>query len=388
MTEGAANRAESSSKFRISLLVALCCVGDAAAADRLVLRDFSVIRSDVVSFDVDGLVLATERRGGSKLVTWDEIESLHVGDEAKQAAAEKLLREVGQPLYRLRVRLETGDDAELLEPAEILYPLFRDRRSPSSLIVLQSLLWGRIANGQREAAVEPWLLTFEVLRSRTTKLSELPGLRKPQIDVASALLAELEPIWFDAAAARAALPGARQALESMAKPVPEGAQLYVASLALATGEPKLAEPFLDAKMDGRLTSQLQQVLLAERELLESKRTSAVDRLQKVVAELERDESGETPRFALLPLALYDLGRAQLASDDLSSQHAGLLVLLQIPALQGRKSPELAAAALDKAARFYAQDTSLAARLRTEISHNFPSSWHAQRLRAPVADRPR
>ena len=388
MTAGAGKRVLSISKLCIPLLAAMCCGGNAAATDRLVLRDFTVIRSDLVSFDVDGLVLATERRGGSKLVTWDEIESLHVGDEAKQAAAEKLLREVGQPLYRLRVRLETGDDAGLLEPAEILNPLFVDRRSHSSLIVLQSLVWGRIANGQREDAVEPWLLTFEILRTRTAKLSELPGSRKPQIDVASALLAELQPVWFDAAAARSALPGAEQALESMAKPVPSGARLYVASLALAAGEPKLVEPYLEGEMEGRLTIQLQQVLLAQRETLESKHVAAQERLQKIVAELEHDEPGETSRFTLLPLALYHLGRAQLASEDPRSQQTGLLALLRIPALQGRHSPDLAAAALDEVVRFYAKDTSLAARLRTEILHHFPSSWHAQRLRAPVADRPR
>lgn len=355
------------------------------ATDRIVLRDLTTIRSDVASFDVDGLVLTADRPSGGKLVTWDEMESLQLADEKQQAGADKLLEEIGLPLYRLRVRLETGDDEGLLEPAEKLYPIFRERRSVSALIVLQSLVWGRIAHGRREAAVEPWLLEFEVLRSRAAKLSDIPGARKPRIDAPSALLAELEPVWFDAEAAKAVLPAAEKALQRMSEPLPPGASLYLASLALAGGNTAKAKTYVQAEIDpNNLATPLKQILLAQSEL-KSNPAAAADRLQRVVADLEQmGESNETRRLFLHPLSLYWLGRAQLASDKPAVQQAGLLTLLRIPALEGNQSAELSAAALSEVAQFYIKDTALAARLRREILQQFPSSWHARQLRAPPA----
>jgi len=331
------------------------------------------------------LTLAAERPGGGKLVTWGEVESFQLEDEVVQPQAELIHKKVGDSLYRLRVRLETGDDEGLLAPAEELYPVFRERRSISALIVLQSLAWGRIAHGQREAAVEPWLLEFEVLRSRAAKLSDLPGSRKPHIDAASALLAELEPVWFDVAAAKVALPNAEQALKKMADPVPPGAKLYVASLALAAGDLAKSKAYLEEEIDSKnVASTLKQVLLAESEL-QQRNAGAADRLQKVVTELEQAGEGNEVRQRFLhPLALYWLGRAQLASDKPAAQQTGLLALLRIPALEGSQSPELSAAALHEVASFYAKDAALPARLQREIVQQFPSSWHARQLRATPA----
>ena len=367
------------------ILLLCLIVAGAHGADRIVLRDFNVIRGEVASFDADGLVLAAGRPSGGKLVTWDEVESLQLDDDKQQADADKLLKEIGLPLYRLKVRLETGDDEGLLEPAEKLFPVFRERRSVSALIVLQSLVWGQIAHGQREAAVEPWLLEFELLRARAAKVSDIPGTRKPRIDGPSALLAELEPVWFDAEAAKAALPAAQKSLAGMAEPVPPGAQLYIASLALAAGDQAKAQEYFQGDVDpGNLAAPLKQILLGQTEI-KTNPAAAVDRLQKTIAELEQTAEGnEAKRLYLHPLALYWLGRAQLASDQAATRQAGLLTLLRIPALEGNQSMELSAAALSEVARFYAKDAALAARLRREIVQQFPSSWHARALRTPPA----
>jgi hypothetical protein len=365
-----------------SLIAAIIALtGSAHAADRIILRDLTIIRSSVASLDPDGVVLSSERTSGGKLVTWDEVESLHVADEKQQAEAERLLSEIGLPLYRLRVRLETGDDEGLLEPAEALFPIFRERRSPTALIVLQALVWGRIAHGQRASAVDPWLLEFEVLRSRAARLSDIPGARKPKIDAASALLAELEPVWFDAAAAKAALTAAEKSLRSMTEPIPPGATLYVASLALAAGDLARTKTYLQQDVDpGSLASTLRHILQAQLDLQSKNAPAAMDRLQKVVLELEQPgESHETARWHLHPLALYWLGRAQLAIDKPATQQAGLLTLLRIPALEGNQSPELSAAALHEVAQHYAKDAALSGRLRREIQQQFPSSWHARQL---------
>jgi hypothetical protein len=95
---------------------------------------------------------------------------------------------------------------------------------------------------------------------------------------------------------------------------------------------------------------------------------------------QASESNEAKRLFLHPLALYWLGRAQLAGEKPPMQQAGLLTLLRIPALEGNQSPELSAAALHEVAQFYAKDAALAARLRREILQQFPSSWHARKLR--------
>jgi hypothetical protein len=354
----------------------------AHAADRVALRDQTLIRSEVASCDADGLLLSEARPGGAKHVGWDEVESLTLDDEKLNAKAQKLVTDLGTPLFQIRTRLETGDDENLLKPAEAIFPTFRERRSVASLMVLQALVWGRLANGQREAAVEPWLLEFEVLRSRSAKLTELPGTRRPLLDAPSALLAELEPVWFDPAAAKSVLSAAEKALQTMADPIPPGARLYVASLALAAGDLVKADKLMKEDVDSsNLASPLRQILLGQRDVQDSKPTAAMDRLQGVVRELEKDEpANDTRRKFLHPLALYWLGRAQLGSDSAETKQAGLLTLMRIPALEGRLSPDLSAAALHEAAQFYAKDAALSARLRSEILRQFPSSWHARQLR--------
>jgi len=353
------------------------------AADRIVLRDFRIIRdASIMSLDVDGILLSVERPGGSKRVTWDEVQRLQLTDRAKQTEADKLLQEVGEPLFRLRVRMEIGDDEGLLEPAEALFPVFRDRSSASAYLVLQSLVWGRIAHARREEAVEPWLLAYGMLRSRSAKVSDLPGRRKPGIDAATGLLAELEPVWFDADAAQAALPGAEAALKSLAEPVPTGARLYVASLALASGNMERGDKYLQGKAaDGTSAAHLQQILQAQRDVLQNKTPTAINRLQSLANALE--ESPNNARETAIdyrPLAWYWLGRAQLSHDASPSRSEGLLTLMQIPALYGSRSPDLSAAALHEAAQAYSADAPLAARLRSEIREQFAGSWHARRLR--------
>ncbi len=361
----------------VTLLPRLC-----RAADEIVLRDFSVLRDvQVVELLPEGLVLGKERPGGGALVSWHEVEQLTLAAAEKKPTAEKHLKEIGEPLFRLHTRLETGDEAGLLQPAEALFPHFQDRRTPTAYLVFQSLVWGRIANGQREQAVEPWLLAFETLRSRGAKLSDLPGTRRPNLDATSALLAELEPVWFDAAAATKAFPAAEKALAKLSDPLPVGARLYVASLALAAKEIKLAEPYLEGDTgDDALGTSLQQILLAERELLQNNSRAAAERMGKLLATRSTETSSKPAAFTLEPLAWFTLGRAQLASKQAGTHQQGLLSLSKIPALWGEQAPELAAAALATLADSYEGDKILAARLREELNRQFYASWHARKLR--------
>lgn len=371
--------------WRLFLAISMACI-PAGAEDRILLRDFTVLREPgVTSLSADGVVLARERPGGGKRVGWEEIERIKVADEALQAEADDLREKIGDPLYRLRVRLEVGDYAGLLEPSQSLEATFHDQRSPSALLVHQSLVWGHLAQGQREQAVAPWLRAYEILRTRSAKLGDLPGPRKPQIDAAHALLGELELVWFDAEAARAALPDAKAALETLAEPVPPGARLYVASLALTAGELETATGYLRETEE---SIPVQQVLMAQHDLLEKRGPQALARLQNVLVRLDQaDVSKTNASTGSRPLALYWLGRARLASDDTAMRREGLLTLMQIPALEGNRSPELAAAALFEVAEAYPEDKPLQARLYEEIRNRFPATWHARKLRAAARPSP-
>lgn len=373
-----------------TVALALVTLATAHADDHIVLRDLTLLRDPaVVSLDEEGIVLSHERPAGQSgtRVAWDEIERVQLADVAQQQQAERSLREIGLPLYRLRVRLELGDDVGLREPAESLWGTFAEHRSQASYRVLQSLVWGRLAQGEREAALEPWLLAYEVLRSRAAKVSDLPGSRRPEMDSGAALLGELSPLWFDAEAARDALPKAEKALGTFAEPIPSGAKLYLASLALAAGDLPRAEPYLAAEVPPQSASEhLRTILHAQREVLQNKPQEAHDRLRRLLAEIESQLGTDQAKARLdyRPLALYWLGRAQQAAAQGAAQEEGLLTMMQIPALYGEQAPEVAAAALFTVAEAYAADAPLAAKLRAALRDQFPGTWHARHIAASEA----
>ena len=196
----------------------------------------------MVEIDEDGLRLDAPLASGSDRLTWDRIERGTVALD--QPKFDKLLAELGPPLYRIRQRLRIGDYEALLEPSEQVYQQLAARRSQTAYMVCQALMWSRLAAGRREAAVEPYLHCCELLRSGSIRPADLPGERRLAIDPGTALSSELTPVWFDAAAAKAALPEVQQAIRGMTQPRPEGVYVYYATLALAAGEPAEADRVL------------------------------------------------------------------------------------------------------------------------------------------------
>jgi hypothetical protein len=341
------------------------------AADRILLRNLEILRDcEVVSFDADGLILAAERSSGGKLVTWDEVETLQL--TVKQAEANQLLAEIGPALFAIQRRLTTGDDEALRAPAEQLWPLFRERQGKSACLVALALMWGRLAHGAREQAVEPWFKAYDLLRNRALKLSEIPGKRKVLLDAATAIHWELEPVWFDTAAAKKALPLVDKCVAQMTEPVPEGAKLYLASLALAAGEMTTAEALLDETYQQAKSKTLQQILLLQQACLLGKPAASRSEFEATLASVPKD---------MQPLALYWLGQSYLvgAADSTQPEEA-LVMLLRIPALHARHSPDLAAAALFTTLEHYRQDRKLTARLQQELVEKFPFTFHGRKLR--------
>jgi hypothetical protein len=356
--------------FVITLITSSCC----SAEDRIVLRDLTILaEAPIAAFDLDGVVLTAPRKSGGILVTWDEIESLRLESlsQEQQAAAEKMLSEVGLPLYQIHYRMKVGEYVALLEPAEKVYPLYQTRRSRTAYLVSQALVWGRLAQHRREAAVEPWLHAYSLLRARVIKLNELPGERRPRIDAATALCWELEPVWFDAAAAGQALPLVVERIKTMEEPVPEGAVLYAASLALAAGERERGEKLLASQAVTQSKAQACQTILSlQAALLRKDAAASYATLRATLPKLPNE---------CQPAALYWLGQAEFNAPEERERQAAWLTWLQIPALHADRSPMLAAEVLNRVQAASAEDRALQLRLQRELIHKFPGSSAAEKL---------
>lgn len=356
------------------LVLAILSVGLAAqpaVADRIILRNLKIIDGPkVTSFDEDGAKLDDGR-----VVGWDDIEKARVADD-QQARFDTLLKELGDPLFRIRQRMRVGDYKDLAPHAEALYPRYAERQSPTGYLVKQATMWSRIATGRREAALEPYCRCFEYLRTPRDPKNLLPGDRRLQFDPQTAMSASLAPVWFDAAAAKAALPSVYASITAMSRPRPEGAYVYFATLALAAGDAATADRVLVAiKSEAGPIHELREIVAVQRELLTGKPGPAAAVLDAQLADISRENQ---------PLALYWLGRAQLDSTDLETRQRGLVRLLRIPALYGSQAPEVAAAALFQGIEVLKEldDVRGSVALRNELLVRYGQTYFAAQALAP------
>jgi hypothetical protein len=347
------------------------CFAASARADRIVLRNLTMLTGTVTQFDEDGVIIeAAEKR----TVTWDEIEAGTVAAD-KQAAFDAMLAKLGEPLFRIKARLDKGSYEGMAASAESAYPVYAGRKSASAYMVCQGLMWGRLQEGKREQAVEPYLRCIEYLRQNGGKADSLPGSRRLVVDLATGLSPELPPVWFDAAAAREALPGVKETIRGMATPRPSGAYLIYATLALAAGEAAEAEPFLSAVDESTpAVVQLRDIALAQREVQAGTAGEAVRRLQRSI-------DGLLP--VNKPLAQFWIGMARLTAADAPGKRDGVLELLRLPALYGKQSPELAAAGLYHALKTLEalEDNAGSIALRKELLSRYAGTVHATRLKS-------
>ena len=167
------------------------------AADRIILRNLELVaEKSVLSLDEDGVKLDGKRPGGIDLIPWDEIERGRVSEKL-QPDFDKYLAELGPFLYRIRQRLKIGDYDGLFETAEKVYPRFSLRQSQTAYLVCQATMWGRLARGKRESAVEPYLRCLELLRSGAAQEALLPGSRRLAAGADAPYCLDLAPIWLD-----------------------------------------------------------------------------------------------------------------------------------------------------------------------------------------------
>jgi hypothetical protein len=347
-----------------------------SGADRIILRNLKIVTDKTVTaFDEDGV-----RLDGKQILGWDEIEKAKVAPE-KQAVFDTMLGELGDHLYRIRQRLSVGDYEGLLPHAEAVQERFVNRSSDTAYTVLQALMWGRLAVGQREAALAPHLQCYDILRRRGKSEIRLPGERRPAFDVQTALTSDIVPVWFDATAAKAALPKVFEVIRNM-KDRPEGAFIYYASLASAAGDDESAGKILGGVRSTQPPiSELRDIIAAQREILTSAMPNA--------AVLHLSDSIDKMSSDNLPLGLYWLGRHQLSSDDLETQQHGMLDLLRVTAVYGENQPELAGAALLLMMQKLAElkDVRGSVALRGELLAKYGSTYAAKQINRQSTPKP-
>ncbi len=342
-----------------------------SGADRIILRNLKIISNKTVtSFNEDGI-----RLSDGQMLGWHDIERAKVAED-KQAAFDKMLGELGNHLYRIRQRMVVGDYEGLVSHAEAVHNRYVGRTSDTAYTVMQALMWGKLAVGQREAALAPYLRCYNILRSRGKLRLPIPGERRLVFDARTAITRDIAPIWFDAAAAKAELSNVFAVIREM-KARPDGVYIYCASLASAAGEDDMAVKVLGA-VNAEATSikELRTIVRAQREVINNNpSTLAVKTLQSEFAEFSTEN---------IPLALYWLGRDQLASGDTSVQQQGLLDLLRVPAVYGELRPEVAGSALALAIKRLAdaKDVRGSIALRGELLAKYGGTFAAKNLNQP------
>ena len=161
----------------------------------------------------------------------------------------------------------------------------------------------------------------------------------------------------------------------MSSPRPEGVYLLYATLALTAGETAEADRFLSAIKDTTpLVAQLHSVALAQREIQTGAPGEATRRLEASLDGLLDDAK---------PLATYWVGLSKASQTDTDVRRAGVLQLLYLPALYGKKYPELAAAGIYRSMAVLDElgDTGGSIALRKELLSSYESTVHAAKVRA-------
>jgi len=342
-----------------------------AKADRLILRDLRLLGNiTVIGFDEEGVKVTD-----NNLIPWHEIELGTVSPD-KQDDFDRLRKELGDPLFRIHQRLKVGDYAGAREPAEAIFQRYKDRDSKVAYMVCQAAMWGRLAEGDREAALEPYFCCLRIMKktARTSQTTQLPGSRSLDYDKQTGLTSDVLPIFFDREKAAAALPEASSAAKSIGSSAPDGVLVYMASLAIA------AEDFIEAESwKGQIRSgnptlkQWPTLLTAQSRIQTGDLIGARADLAPLIHSLEPWNQ---------PVAWYLLGICGARSSEFLRIENGVLDLLHVPALYGTDHPELAAAALSEsyAALKRIQQPEQAQDIRRQLLLYYGGTIHAEQLR--------
>ena len=310
----------------LAFTVSNCC------GQTIVLRDLKLIEDTKVSnMSVEGITLEDGRSW-----SWDQVQEGEVGAE-RQVEFDRWRTEIGEPLFRIRLRLASRDYASLQPHANDLASRTVQNDPNSSVYYLACCAQVRscLDQKQREAALVP-LLELLRLRNQTHSHKEIEELASLHFSEAG-ICDEMLPIWFHSdAAAEKWVHISQSGTFSKASSGP-AAQVYLNTLAIAAGES--TAPFESTSTDDPwwLLYSAQSALLA-------------GNYEQVVSELDTNLFGDSPeRHAI---ALYYLGTAQshlqapsVDTGPNTTNQVWMLTMLKVPALYEDRFTELSAAAI-------------------------------------------
>ena len=340
----------------------------------IVLRDLSLIRNrSVTGFDAEGIQLSDGTQIG-----WDRVLKARVPE--RQAEFDRLIREVGLPIFRLKKRVGSGDWTGGLE---IAAPLFEQviagkLKMPEQqryLVCLASYR-GHLELGARERAVLPFLFAAQL--QKTVTLPDFVGkARLTDAELEQSLAEQLVPVWFDVAAANQSLEQLNGLLESD-KPgglqPAAGVAVYRSTLAIAGGQEQLAARLID-----EIESEWRPLVLSYYQLRFADTVDGL-RTDSPTSPTERSDAAVvmagylSGSHALRQFSAVD----ELSDADRADLSRAMLELLTIPARYGERYPQLSAAALFQTAKAaeklgQARDFRI---LMDELRFRYPDSYHA------------
>lgn len=363
-------RPGSSGLIGLIVVALLTAPGGILRADHLVLRDLNWLDNiRVTGFDEDGVRLEDGRQW-----TWDQIASGGVAPD-QQAEFDAFQKRLSLPLYRLQWRLQLEDDSDLLTCTEPLLETYSDRKSLTAAMVWYGEFRGRLAQGQRAAAVQSLLKIDSILQSGNVNSAALAtvlsrGDQRPWLDPESGVCTQMLPVWFNADEAKTQWEDVYNDYLAIQAPSPT-ATLYVAALATAADHAQVATQLLQ-KLEQPTSGQRQWSNLIR---LEVERPEAGS--QERMSQLTTDIQGYSRPLQVV--GYYTLGRARLAMDQDSSIQKGQLELLRIPAVLKDVAEQVSGDAISQvAASLEANDHPREANiLWNELKTNYPLSWHAR-----------
>lgn len=348
----------------ITPLVAGMIASDSWGQVIVVLRDFSTPLAAVAGFDEDGV-----RLENNDVIAWDRIAQVS-GAGADQAQADEWLRTIGDPLSRVRWRMEIGDFAGARQAAAEIPDGGRNRRNQTELLIGLANMMGDIDEGDSLGAVTQWIGVLDILSEHPAWLSGVPANLSLPADPLSMLHPRIVPIWSSADEPEKVWPRIEQIVaEQGDRPYSTGALVYLASIGIAAGKLEQADAW-----NKQLANQSAPWATALQWKRETKGTSDAQTRGERLSQLKKwpDE--------VQAIAMFWLAEDGLSSSDPAEFERAALEALAVPARFQSQFPELAASILERVAgRAQALgDESTAEKLYKELGHNYPNTSAGRR----------
>lgn len=340
---------------------------------RLILRDLTIIETDALQFDADEVV-----DGDGNSYDWDQIHSAVLND-GRQQEFDRLLRDFGVPLFRVRHRLANQDLSSL---SEVVEPLYRTQRGNevtaanrrNRYLLSLAAFRSRLADGNPANALIPFIEACEIRSSQlANELNGIPEIQDVDLsadEVRNQFTPLLPPIWFDVEAARRSGQELNALVAKDLTQSTDGTLIYLASLSLAAGDTESAVEALDelSLRSGHLVETWLPILRVEMEIGKIVKGPATDALRKSHRRLQGPERAVANY--LLALQIGD------NPDDFDS---AILDLLYIPANHGSSLKSLSAAALHQAALISTRGKKIkeADLIKSELLKNYQNTYHGR-----------